>query len=151
MIFIHTGISSCSSQKLHMKSSAYAIKRIYDGAHIVNMKQTEIFHMLSEPLRLRALTLIAAEGELCVCELMHALNTPQPKVSRHMASMRDAGIMDSRRQAQWVFYTLNSSLSSWQKQIIDAAIAGVKTDDIARKDKRRLSEMKNRPERCNVL
>lgn len=115
------------------------------------MKQTEIFQILSEPLRLRSLTLIATEGELCVCELVHALNTPQPKISRHMATMRDAGIMISRRQAQWVFYTLNPALSSWQRKIVDAAIEGAKTDDTVRKDKRRLAEMKNRPERCNVI
>ncbi|MCW3131387.1 MAG: metalloregulator ArsR/SmtB family transcription factor, partial [Candidatus Methanospirare jalkutatii] len=111
-------------------------------------KQTEIFQTLSEQLRLRALVLIVLEGELCVCELVHALDVTQPKISRHMSVMRDAGIVVARRHAQWVFYGINSSLSSWQRQIIDAAVAGAKGDIIVKNDRCRLKEMKNRPERC---
>jgi len=118
--------------------------------HIAKMKQTEIFQILSEQLRLRALVLIASEGELCVCELVHALDTSQPKISRHMATMREAGIVVARRHAQWVFYGLNPSLSPWQHKIVEATIEGTKTDPVVKKDTRRLAQMKNRPERCNV-
>lgn len=115
------------------------------------MKQTIIFQTLSDETRLRALLLMAGEKELCVCELVHALDIPQPKISRHMASMRDAGLVQSRRHAQWVFYFISPSLDEWQKQIIAAAITGGETEPIAKKDKRRLAQMKNRPERCNVV
>ena len=114
------------------------------------MKQTTIFQTLSDETRLRALLLMAEEKELCVCELVYALDISQPKISRHMAAMRDAGIVKSRRHAQWVFYFINSSLEEWQKQIVEAAIAGGASEPTAKKDKRRLAQMKNRPERCNV-
>jgi len=114
------------------------------------MKQTEIFQILSDQLRLRALVLIAKEGELCVCELVHALDTPQPKISRNMGTMREAGIVVARRHAQWVFYSLNPSLVEWQQQIIDVAAKGIAKDALVQKDKRRLAQMKDRPERCNI-
>ena len=116
----------------------------------MNMEQTGIFQTLSEQLRLRALILIALEGELCVCEIMHALDMPQPKVSRHMSLLREAGILVARRHAQWVFYGLNPSLPPWQQQIIEAAVTGIREDAIVRQDRQRLSEMKNRPQRCQT-
>ncbi len=118
--------------------------------HTVNMKQTEIFRILGDETRLRALLLIGEEKELCVCELVHALDISQPKISRHMATMREAGIVRSRRHAQWVFYCINPSLENWQNQIIKAALAGGKSESVAIKDKNRLARMKGRPDRCNV-
>lgn len=114
------------------------------------MKQTAIFKTLSDETRLRSLLLMAREDELCVCELVHALDISQPKISRHMAALRDAGIVQSRRHAQWVFYFINPSLEEWKKQVLEAAITGSEREPIAKRDKRRLTEMKNRPERCTV-
>ncbi len=117
---------------------------------MIDMNQTEFFQALSEQLRLRALILIVLEGELCVCELVQALDVTQPKISRHMSIMRDAEIVVARRQAQWVFYGLNPSLSSWQQEIVNAAVIGAKGEAIVKKDRWRLKEMKNRPVRCQV-
>jgi ArsR family transcriptional regulator len=47
------------------------------------------FKMLADSTRLRCLLLMQAEGELCVCELTHALNLSQPKISRHLAHLRE--------------------------------------------------------------
>ena len=114
------------------------------------MKQTVIFQMLSDETRLRALALMAAEKELCVCELVHALEISQPKISRHMATMREAGVVLSRRHAQWVFYSINPDLPDWQKQVIEAAVKGCETDRMTKQGKRRLVAMKGRPERCSA-
>lgn len=114
------------------------------------MKQPEFFRALGDETRLRAL-LLMGEEELCVCELVHALNISQPKISRHMATMRDAGIVQSRRRAQWVFYFINPSLTDWQRQVVTAVIAGGQGEAIAKKDKSRLAQMKNRPERCDPV
>jgi len=70
----------------------------------------DLFKALADPTRLRCLMLLSMERELCVCELTHALDEIQPKVSRHLASLRDQGIVRDRRQGQWVYYRLNPEL-----------------------------------------
>ena len=61
------------------------------------MTPESVFNTLSDPTRLRALMVIQSEGEVCVCELTYALQESQPKISRHLALMRDAGIVEARR------------------------------------------------------
>ena len=114
------------------------------------MQQTRFFQSLSDETRLRTLLLFEEDVELCVCELSYALEVSQPKISRHLAAMRDAGLVRSRRQAQWVFYSLDPAMHEWQKEIIIAAINGNKNDPQACADKKRLSAMKDRPARCEI-
>lgn len=80
----------------------------------------ELFKALSDEIRLKSLLLLEDEGELCVCELMTALNEPQPKISRHLALMREAAVVVDRRQGQWVFYRLNSQAPAWVVQLLRA-------------------------------
>lgn len=112
------------------------------------MKQTAIFQSLSDETRLRALALISAEGELCVCELVYALDLSQPKISRHLSNMRDAGLLDARRDAQWMFYFIKPDLPEWVRGVIAAAVAGMADTPETTNDKTRLADMKNRPQRC---
>jgi len=67
--------------------------------------------------------LILAEGELCVCEFAAALQQSQPKVSRHLAQLRNCGLLSDRRVGQWVFYNLHPQLPPWckivAKQVLD--------------------------------
>ncbi len=118
--------------------------------YIVNMKQASFFQTLSDETRLRALVLMGAEGELCVCELVFALGIAQPKISRHMAAMREAEIVTARRHAQWVFYSISADLPEWKREVLAAAAAGVAKEAVIKRDKARLKKMKNRPERCNA-
>jgi len=111
----------------------------------MNMKETVIFQALGEQLRLRALALIVMEGELCICELMEALDAPQPKISRHMSVMREAGLLVARRHAQWVYYGLNPSLPAWQQRIVEAAAEGAGDDELVRRGRERLKRMQKRP------
>lgn len=99
---------------------------------------TTLFAALADPIRLRCLALIAGEGELCVCELVTALDMPQPKISRHLAVMRDAGLLRDRREAQWVLYALASELPTWAQAAIDAAVEAVKGEPQHIKDLKRL-------------
>lgn len=70
------------------------------------MKQTaRLFKTLSDETRLRILALLG-QGELCVCDLMAALALPQSTVSRHLATLRNAGIVEDRRQGIWMYYRL---------------------------------------------
>jgi ArsR family transcriptional regulator, arsenate/arsenite/antimonite-responsive transcriptional repressor len=62
-----------------------------------------LFKTLSDPTRLRLLNLLAA-GETCVCELTDTLRVVQPKVSRHLARLKRAGLVDARRNGKWIYY-----------------------------------------------
>lgn len=74
------------------------------------MKQTaRIFKTLADETRLRILALLSC-GELCVCDLVAVLGLPQSTVSRHLATLRHAGLVDDRRQGVWMYYRLNAEL-----------------------------------------
>ena len=62
---------------------------------------------LSDPIRLRIVLLLQAEGELCVCDLMAVLNLPQSTVSRHLAYLKRSCWADIRREGVWMHYTLS--------------------------------------------
>lgn len=106
----------------------------------------KLFKCLSDETRLLATLLIFKEGELCVCELMEAMNESQPKISRHLAQLRACGLLTDRRQGQWVYYSMNKSLPAWAAGAIDAACEGYKKPlDVALKI---LSKSTERPSRC---
>ncbi|MEW6998858.1 metalloregulator ArsR/SmtB family transcription factor [Colwelliaceae bacterium BS250] len=77
------------------------------------MHAITFFKNLADQTRLTILLLISVEQELCVCELCSALELSQPKISRHLALLKAANILTSRRQGQWIYYSLNSSLPTW--------------------------------------
>jgi ArsR family transcriptional regulator len=69
--------------------------------------QAQIFKALSDPIRLRIVLLLLAEGELCVCDLMAVLGLPQSTVSRHLAYLKRSCLVDTRRQGVWMHYQLS--------------------------------------------
>src|ERR1700730_8325568 len=62
-----------------------------------------LFRTLADPTRLRLLNLLAC-GETCGCELAETLRLVQPKVSRHLAHLRQAGLVEARRNGKWMHY-----------------------------------------------
>lgn len=62
---------------------------------------------LSDPIRLRIIMLLQAEGELCVCDLMAVLKLPQSTVSRHLAYLKRSCWIETRRQGVWMYYQLS--------------------------------------------
>jgi ArsR family transcriptional regulator len=107
------------------------------------MSPLELFKSLSDSTRLQSLLFIYQEKELCVCELMVALELSQPKVSRHLALLREAGLLETERRGQWVFYHLSKQLERWATAIIDEAY---QQSDLSVLNQR-LADMGNRPER----
>jgi ArsR family transcriptional regulator len=71
-----------------------------------------VFKAAGEPIRLRLLARLA-HGELCVCHLHAALAVPQPTVSRHLAVLRHAGLVRTRREGAWVHYGLTEAAETW--------------------------------------
>lgn len=62
-----------------------------------------VFRTLSDPTRLRLLNLLS-KGEVCVCHLADTLEVVQPKVSRHLAYLKRAGFVETRRDGKWMHY-----------------------------------------------
>lgn len=108
------------------------------------------FQLLSDDTRLRCMLLIHAEGELCVCELVNALGLIQPKVSRHLAGLRDAAVLVDRREGQWIYYRLNARLPDWAMQVIKSAADSDTGKRLLSRDTSALNRMPNRPDarRC---
>jgi ArsR family transcriptional regulator, arsenate/arsenite/antimonite-responsive transcriptional repressor len=64
------------------------------------------FQALGDTTRLRLLNLMGEQQEVCVCYFVEILGAPQPKISRHLAYLRNAGIVSSRREGKWVHYRI---------------------------------------------
>jgi len=111
----------------------------------MTIQPDQLFHLLSDETRLRNLLLLQQEGELCVCELIHALNVSQPKVSRHLAMLRDAKVVTGRRQGQWIYYQLHPDLPEWARQIIEITTINTREQEPFCSDQAALAKMPNRP------
>lgn len=86
------------------------------------LNPTQVFKCLADDTRARMALLIAREGELCVCELTAALEQSQPKISRHLALLRSAGLLSDRRQGQWVYYRLHPELPRWVVELLKGVV-----------------------------
>ncbi|MEZ9819379.1 metalloregulator ArsR/SmtB family transcription factor [Shewanella sp. 10N.286.45.A1] len=109
------------------------------------MTPLTFFKAMADDTRLRSLLLIQAETELCVCELMTALDEIQPKISRHLAQLRKLGLLVDRRQGQWVFYRVNPELPTWASEIL-TTLAKQQNETI-KENLSQLKQMGDRPER----
>ena len=77
---------------------------------------------LADPTRLAALRVLRDGREHCVCALMRQLGASQSRMSRHMATLRQAGLVRDRRDAQWVRYRLDPALPPQVRRLLDAAL-----------------------------
>jgi ArsR family transcriptional regulator len=78
-----------------------------------------LFHALSDEIRLEVVRLLL-DGEQCVCDLMSSLDMAQSKLSWHLKTLKDAGIITDRREGRWVYYSLNREALVEARGIIDA-------------------------------
>jgi ArsR family transcriptional regulator len=69
-------------------------------------KTARLFHALADETRLRILEQLA-DGEHCVCDLTDALEAGQSRLSFHLKSLKDAGLVSDRREGRWIYYALN--------------------------------------------
>ncbi len=83
----------------------------------------QLFKNLADETRLGIVLLLKARGELCVCDLCTALAQSQPKISRHLAMLRESGLLLDRKQGKWVHYRLSPQMPAWAAQVIEQASA----------------------------
>ena len=86
---------------------------------------------LGDPTRLRLLNLLRG-GEICVCYFVEILGEPQPKVSRHLAYLRRAGLVEVRREGKWMHYKLAQTL---HRPVLDAILDDVADDRQMQRDR----------------
>ena len=109
-----------------------------------------LFRALADPTRLRLLNLIA-EREVCVCYFVGILRISQPKVSRHLAYLRRAGIVAARRDGRWMHYRLVMPREPAAADILRAALEHLKSLPQMQRDLARLGSACCEPERFVVL
>lgn len=77
-----------------------------------------LFRAFSDRTRLRILHMLR-DGELCVCHIVDVLGVPQPKASRHLAYLRKAGLVKTRREGQWSYYRLAPARTAFHQKLLD--------------------------------
>ena len=110
-----------------------------------NFSLHHFFRALADPTRLRLINLIAGQ-ELCVCYLVLVIDAPQPKISRHLAYLRQAGIVAARREGKWMHYRLTVPADRHAAAILKTTIDSLKEDKEMRSDLQRLSQACRGPE-----
>ena len=92
--------------------SRQALDYIRLSGYLVRMKtEARLFKALADETRLHILALLL-NGELCVCEIIAALDLPQSTISRHLAYLRNTGWVKGRRRGVWVYYRLDNKPDS---------------------------------------
>lgn len=112
------------------------------------MNPVQFYKCLADDTRLRCLLLIAREQELCVCELTEALQEIQPKISRHLAQLRENDLLLDRRQGQWVFYRINPAMPDWAKAVLSTTLDS--NPAFLAKNLKQLCRMGDRPTRTQA-
>jgi ArsR family transcriptional regulator, arsenate/arsenite/antimonite-responsive transcriptional repressor len=109
-----------------------------------------LFRALADTTRLRLLNLIA-DQEICVCYFVEILKTSQPKVSRHLAYLRKAGIVAARREGKWMHYRLTIPKDEVAARILRETLRHLRERPEMKRDVARLSSACCAPERYVLL
>jgi len=99
----------------------------------------KVFKALSDETRIRILKVLL-ERECCVCEVMQALDIAQPRASRNLGMLEDAGFVKSRREGPWIIYSIDEqTLSSHVASLIELLRSSLVNEEITLQDRERLS------------
>lgn len=100
-------------------------------------EKSRLFKALGDETRLRMVALLA-HGELCVCHVEEALELSQPNASRHLAILKIAGVVESRRKGNWVYYRLAPQTDEARRQLLDSIVAEYREQDALRREVERV-------------
>lgn len=109
-----------------------------DVSHVPEMEK--LFMALADRTRLRLLNLMAGDG-VCVNHFTEILGESQPKVSRHLAYLRNSGLVDTRRNGKWIYYSIRWPADRAAASVLDATLSALSSDAVMRSDARRLSDL----------
>jgi len=97
-----------------------------------------LFQALGDRTRVRLLNLMA-DGEVCVCFFVEVLDEPQPKVSRHLAYLRSAGLVSTRREGKWAHYAMTPPEHPTVRAAFESVMATLKEDRELQRDRAALA------------
>src|SRR5215216_7414843 len=98
------------------------------------------FRALADRTRLRLLNLLRAD-EVCVCFFVETLKTNQPKISRHLAYLRRAGIVGARREGQWIHYRIAEPDDAGAARVLNDVMSWLANDQEMQRDRQRLERI----------
>jgi ArsR family transcriptional regulator, arsenate/arsenite/antimonite-responsive transcriptional repressor len=98
------------------------------------------FQALGDPTRLRLLNLMG-DREICVCYFVEILDSPQPKISRHLAYLRSAGIVAARREGKWMHYRIITPPHSGAAQVLKQTVDTLREEKAMQADSARLAKL----------
>jgi len=102
---------------------------------------TNIFKVLSDETRLRIINLIFQQ-DLCVCELVEILDLSQPKISKHIAKIRQVDLVNTERREQFIYYSFNKNNQEYKKLITDI-LSNIKENKTLQKDNIQLQSIES--------
>jgi ArsR family transcriptional regulator len=97
----------------------------------------QVYKALSDETRLRIISLLHAGGQLCVCDLMAVLALPQSTVSRHLAYLKNSGMVNDERKGIWMYYSLRDNPQT-PSPLFTVLKAQLKNSKRAEEDRQRL-------------
>jgi ArsR family transcriptional regulator len=104
-----------------------------------------LFLALADKTRLRILNLIG-DGEVCVFFFTEALREPQSKISRHLAYLRRAGVVETARRGKWIYYRVAQSQDESARRVFDEIQTWIATDEGMQMDLVRLRQIRLAPQ-----
>jgi len=108
-----------------------------------------ILKAISEETRLRILKLLD-HGELCVCDIVAALDMVQPKISFHLTALKEAGFLKDRKQGRWIHYSLDDS-DFFRRFLLLSVLERIPEESVAADRKRLENFLMEKPSRDNVV
>lgn len=108
-----------------------------------------IFKALSDETRLRILKLLE-QGELCVCDIVTALDMIQPKVSFHLSVLKEAGLIKDRRQGKWIHYSIDDA-DIFRRFLILSTLERISKESVMDDSKRLKEFLKIKTAKSNVV
>jgi ArsR family transcriptional regulator len=106
----------------------------------LNAEIALVFRTLSDPTRLRLLNLLS-RGEVCVCHLSDTLDVVQPKVSRHLAYLKRAGFVETRRDGKWMHYRWAKHSNPLARVVLEGLRNWMAQDAAMNRDQQKLKKV----------
>src|SRR5690242_4430340 len=122
-----------TSVKANVYNAAMAKSKPHSRFNNKPVPLHQLFRALADATRLRLINLMS-EREICVCYFIEVIGAPQPKISRHLAYLRRAGIVAARRDGKWMHYRLTIPESSHAASILKTTLETLKQDQKMQKD-----------------
>lgn len=139
-------------QHEYIDLKTYSSRRILGNMprHPKPFDPVRLLAALADPTRLRLLNLMVGR-EVCVCYFVEILKQGQPKISRHLAYLRRAGIVAARREGKWMHYRIERPADFGAASILEATLASFKANREMQSDLARLGQACCQPQRFVAL